>query len=169
MKRNAFSLPPVYVLCALIQVPRKKRKSQTIAALDRELQKRKWQGQAEAHPRALEQDGLSYRSNNVVGSELGSKAMAGLQKKAADMSYISELCSAAEAESGHRMKQGTKDLAGRKTERRVHQFFGRSFPKVSSLEVPLLVSKKKKKVATVKCSSLAFVRGWNMTLYNVLI
>ena len=154
-KCNAFSVAPNLRGLRFCEPRKTKNKSARIAALDRELRKRKWQGPPEACPRELEQDGLSYRVHNVVNAEFVSKAMAGLQKKGADISYISELCSAAEAESGHKMKQGTKDLARRKTERRFHQFFGRSLPKVSSLEIPLLVSKKKKKVAKLKCSSSA--------------
>ena len=41
------------------------------------------------------------------------------------------------------MKLGTKQLAKRKTERRVFQFFARGLPKVTRLDLPLVISTKK--------------------------
>ena len=90
-------------------------------------------------------------------SDLAATALSGLQKKNADMSYVAELCSAAERESAGHMKLGTKQLAKRKTEHRFHQFFSRGFPKVSTVMLPLLVCKKTKKVAVRPCSALGQV------------
>ena len=65
------------------------------------------------------------------------------KKKNADVNHLSELCSAAEHESGGAMKLGTKQLAKRKTERRVFQFFARGLPKVTWLYLPLVMNRKK--------------------------
>ncbi|CAE7795013.1 unnamed protein product [Symbiodinium sp. CCMP2592] len=71
------------------------------------------------------QFGLPYRLQGLAGAALARTAVASLKKKNADCNYISELCNAAEHESGNQMSWVTKMLGGRSTEKRFHQFFSR--------------------------------------------
>ena len=102
-----------------------------------------------------EQDSLPYRLQSLANASLSSTAVAALQKKGADVNWISDLCAAAENESAGNMHWVTKKLAGRKTERRFHQFFSRTLPKVSTVPLPLVLSKKRKLVAERPCSDLS--------------
>ena len=103
----------------------------------------------------LPKDGLDFRIHTVLSSDLAATALSSLQKKNADMNYVSKLCAAADRESEGSMKSGTKQIAQRKTERRFHQFFGRSCPKVRQISVPLVRCKKTKKVEQQSCSAEA--------------
>ena len=100
------------------------------------------------------QYGLPYRLESLSSASLARTAVSALKKKGADVNFISDLCGAAEDESAGNMHWVTKKLAKRKTERRFHQFFSRSLPKVTKLNLPLLLNKKKKLVATRPCSKL---------------
>ena len=86
-----------------------------------------------------------------MDGEFASTVMSGLQKKGADVNFVNKLCAAANSESSGKMKLATRLLANRKTERRLHAYFSRSLPKVSSIKLPLLVNKKKKLVRQVSC------------------
>ena len=112
------------------------------------------------------QHGLPYRLQNLASASLARTAVSSLKKKGADVNFISELCGAAEDESAGSMHWLTKKLAERKTERRFHQFFSRSLPKVTKLKLPLLLNKKKKLVAMRTCSK--FVRHENFFLMLAL-
>ena len=103
----------------------------------------------------LPKDGLDFRIHTVLSSDLAATALSSLQKKNADMNYVSKLCAAADRESEGSMKSGTKQIAQRKTERRFHQFFGRSCPKVRQISVPLVRCKKTNKVEQQSCSAEA--------------
>ena len=67
---------------------------------------------------------------------------------------MNKLCAAANCESSGKMKLATRLLANRKTERRLHAYFSRSLPKVSSIKLPLLVNRKKKLVRQVSCRAV---------------
>ena len=58
--------------------------------------------------RVPEQFGLPYRLQGLSGASLARTAVASLKKKNADCNYISELCNAAEHESGNQMSWVTK-------------------------------------------------------------
>ena len=104
--------------------------------------------------RAPEQFGLPYRLQGLSGASLARTAVASLKKKNADCNYISELCNAAEHESGNQMSWVTKTLGGRSTEKRFHQFFSRSLPRVSTIMLPLVTSRKKKTAVIKPCRIL---------------
>ena len=76
----------------------------------------------------------------------------GLQKKNADISFLAEVCSAADTESGGMMTSITQKLMKRSREFAFHQYWSRSLPKVSKLELPVIFSKQKRKVGLRKCS-----------------
>ena len=113
-----------------------------------------------------EQEALPYRLQSLANASLSNTAVAALQKKNADVNWISDLCSAAETESGNNMHWITKKLAGRKTERRFHEFFARSLPKISRIKLPLLLSKKKKVVAERPCRDLFKLPSSNVDTLN---
>ena len=122
----------------------------------RSLQKKvQLKGSSPTNPPSLPnlQHGLPYRLENLASASLARTAVSALKKKGADVNFISDLCGAAEDESTGNMHWVTKKLAQRKTERRFHQFFSRSLPKVTKLKLPLLVNKKKKLVAMKTCST----------------
>ena len=77
----------------------------------------------------------------------------GLQKKNADVKFLSEVFNAANMESGKRMSKVTQRLIGRGRESACHRYWSRSLPKVSSVDIPILLSKQKKRVGIRKCSS----------------
>ena len=81
----------------------------------------------------------------------------GLQKKSADISFLAEVCSAADTESGGRMTSITQKLMKRSREFAFHQYWSRSLPKVSKLELPVIFSKPKRKVGCGSAVSLLFV------------
>ena len=133
----------------------RKRESQSKKDLKRELQRTSASDIKqfeEEYRRAPEQYQLPCRLANLEDAELASVAVSALQKKCTDVNWLSDVFSAAQKESGGRMKVATCQLAGRRTEKRFHQWFSRSLPKVSRIKLPLVVSKKKKKVLMKPCS-----------------
>ena len=106
-----------------------------------------------------EKFGLPYRLQGLAGASLARTAVASLKKKGADCNYISEICNAAEHESGNQMSWVTKALASRNTEKRFHQFFSKSLPKVSTIVLPLVTSKKKKTVVLKPCRIFVQLRA----------
>ena len=96
---------------------------------------------------------LSYRLQSLQDAPLPQVTIQkGLQKKNADVSFLAEVCSAADTESGGRMASITQKLMKRARESAFHQFWSRSLPKVSKLELPVIFSKQKRKVGLRKCS-----------------
>ena len=104
--------------------------------------------------RVPKRQGLPYRLQSLAEADLANVVVSGLQKKQSDVNFISEVCGAAQRESGGRMEWITGKLARRRTEKRFHQLFARSLPRVSKIDLPIVLSRKKKRVA------MKSVSGW---------
>ena len=106
--------------------------------------------------RKFDECGLPYRLETLKGASLSNLTIRkGLQKKNADVKFLAEVFSAANTESGQRMSSTTRKLMRRGRESSFHRYFARSLPKVSSIDIPILVSKQKKRVGIRKCSCSA--------------
>ena len=104
--------------------------------------------------RKLDESGLPYRLEELKAAPLPSLTIQkGLQQKNADVKFLSEVFNAANMESGKGMSKVTQRLIGRGRESAFHRYWSRSLPKVSSVDIPILLSKQKKRVGIRKCSS----------------